>query len=606
MGRAAANDAPADPKAVMEARRAAYREEQGLPDVKWSCFAEQRRHEDFAAVKFAQKQAALQAKNARPDRKVTDFVRRIRRVLDKKSREHGGTEGTYLRECFLNWDADCSGTIDAVEFRKAIRSLGLDISQADASYLVGYYGGVESAYTSVAKDEMTYDLLIEDVVNASIHFLQPQPPIPASARPDGPFPPVLRRFIKKVRQKLFTYITGKGENEQYLVRNAFLNWDKDASGSLSYDEFRNAMWQLNLAMSEEEAIQIVDLYDTSGKGEMRYEQLVKDVCAGVPHFTKQYDDPETIAKLQKLDRAEPTTRGKAHDDERMMQFMFTNRPLEKVPCQLAEEFKIRLKTALFAIMVKKGGTVTSILREAFQAWDQDSSGELNTKEFVGAIGRCGLQIDDATAHQLVNYYDRKGEQGRFGDGEIHYMDLVDELGKTCLHFMATAKANEFHDPTKPVEIETPKRVKQLVGQIRDSILKALPRASVQHGRKKKQVRPRDLLLGTCVRLDRNGSGMLDEKDMLRVFRDLRATLTEGGMRELLIWYGVDGSQRMPYQRLVDDCFPRGGTPVRTPPIKSPQQKVSQSSARKKLARIAAEKATIEKRLRELNAEARAL
>ena len=41
------------------------------------------------------------------------------------------------------------------------------------------------------------------------------------------------------------------------------------------------MWQLNLAMSEEEAIQIVDLYDTSGKGEMRYEQLVKDVCAGV-------------------------------------------------------------------------------------------------------------------------------------------------------------------------------------------------------------------------------------------------------------------------------------------------------------------------------------
>ena len=43
----------------------------------------------------------------------------------------------------------------------------------------------------------------------------------------------------------------------------------------------NAMWQLNLAMSEEEAIQIVDLYDTTGKGEMRYEQLVKDVCAGV-------------------------------------------------------------------------------------------------------------------------------------------------------------------------------------------------------------------------------------------------------------------------------------------------------------------------------------
>ena len=31
---------------------------------------------------------------------------------------------------------------------------------------------------------------------------------------------------------------GKGENEQYLVRNAFLNWDKDASGKLDYGEFR--------------------------------------------------------------------------------------------------------------------------------------------------------------------------------------------------------------------------------------------------------------------------------------------------------------------------------------------------------------------------------
>ena len=51
MGRAAAAAAPTDPKAIMEARRAAYREEQGLPDVKWSCFAEQRKHEDFAAVR---------------------------------------------------------------------------------------------------------------------------------------------------------------------------------------------------------------------------------------------------------------------------------------------------------------------------------------------------------------------------------------------------------------------------------------------------------------------------------------------------------------------------------------------------------------------------
>ena len=61
MGRAAAsNAAPADPKAIMEARRAAYREEQLLPDVKWACFEEQRKHEDFAAVR-RQRGKALQS-----------------------------------------------------------------------------------------------------------------------------------------------------------------------------------------------------------------------------------------------------------------------------------------------------------------------------------------------------------------------------------------------------------------------------------------------------------------------------------------------------------------------------------------------------------------
>jgi Ca2+-binding EF-hand superfamily protein len=581
--------------------------------VKWAAFGEQRRHEDYAAVKFEQKQAALRAKNAHPDKRAGDFVRRLRRVLDLKSREHGGTEGTYLRECFLNWDADCSGTIDAVELKKAIFSLGLRISLSDAQYLVGYYGGVESAYVQGGNtSEMTYHSLIDDVVGSSVHFLQPQPKVPVSARPDGPFQPVLRRFIKKVRQKLFTYITGKGENEQFLIRKAFLSWDKDASGKLDHHEFKNAMWTLNLAISDQEARDIIDCYDPAGVG-IKYEELVRDVCAGVAHFTKQFDDEKIKKHLKTVDRAEAETHSKAHDDERMMMFMFTNRPLEKVPCKVAEEFKVRLKTALFAIMVKKGGTVTSILRDAFLAWDADSSGELDTREFMGACGRVGVTVDHATADQIVKYYDRKGEKGRFGDGEIHYMDLIDELGKTCLHFMATAKANEFQDPTKAVVVDTPKRVKLLVGQIRDSILAGVHRATVQqaHSRRTKVMKPRDLFLSTCVRLDKSGCGLLDEKDMLRVFRDIKATLTEGGMRELLIWYGVDGSQRMPYQVLCDECFPKNGvdtptrTPTRTPRVTSRAQATPRSSA-KKLARITAEKATIEKRLRELTAEARAL
>ena len=61
--------------------------------------------------------------------------------------------------------------------------------------------------------------------------------------------------------------------------------------------------------------------------------------------------------------------------------------------------------------------------------------------------------------------------------------------------------------------------------------------------------------------------MLDEKDLLRVFRDLKVTIVEGGARI------VDGRRRRVAgcpTRLVDDRFRRGGTSVRTPPIKAPQ------------------------------------
>ena len=65
----------------------------------------------------------------------------------------------------------------------------------------------------------------------------------------------------------------------------------------------------------------------------------------VPHFTKQYDDPDA-AKLQKLDWAELAVEARSHDERMMQSTAISPGPLEKVPCQLAEEFKVRLKTAL--------------------------------------------------------------------------------------------------------------------------------------------------------------------------------------------------------------------------------------------------------------------
>ena len=57
----------------------------------------------------------------------------------------------------------------------------------------------------------------------------------------------------------------------------------------------DGVWEF---IDSDEAVQIVDLYDSTGKGEMRYDQLVKDVCAGGRRRPNRLEiAPETTQRL---------------------------------------------------------------------------------------------------------------------------------------------------------------------------------------------------------------------------------------------------------------------------------------------------------------------
>ena len=45
------------------------------------------------------------------------------------------------------------------------------------------------------------------------------------------------------------------------------------------------------------------------------------------------------------------------------------------------------------------------------------------------MSRLGLHISADEAAQVVKYYDREGAHGRYGDNEIAYEDLVDDVTK---------------------------------------------------------------------------------------------------------------------------------------------------------------------------------
>ena len=388
-----------DVEKIRERNRQAYREEQDLPKVKWAAFQEQRRREDIAALRFTAKQAKLKHKLANPDPTVTAFVKKLQRFLRKRMKETGGTEGSVLRQAFLNWDADCSGELSAGEFTGALRSLGCVISQREASAIVNYYD-------LEGDGEMTYPPLVEDVARGARHFLQH--PEKESARPADAFEAAdsarphrrnphkdefMSAFLTKLRKILMKHMRRYGENENILVRRAFLNWDADASGLISAPELKGALNQLGMHINNKEAKRIVEFYDVYKQGEFQYRGLVADVSNGVPTFMEH-----------------PESEGKSHldvpdeDDLAVAGRMFTARATQRSDNALVERFKQSLTQCLEDKMIREGGTIASIMREAFLFWDSDSSGALDVNEFKGALHRVGLRLSTAEASQVVRYY----------------------------------------------------------------------------------------------------------------------------------------------------------------------------------------------------------
>lgn len=295
------------------------------------------------------------------------------------------------------------------------------------------------------------------------------------------------------------------------------------------------------------------------------------------------------------------------------------RPYERTQNALAEEFKMKLRGAVEARIIQHGGTVQSILREAFLFWDSDASGELNVREFTGAMARVGMALSHEHSQQVVRYYDRKGNRGRFGDGEIHYMDLVDEISKNIPHFISHPvtgrEAAPNADVPEYVTVAVPDDVAAHVAEVRRGALNAAPRATLRRGQR---LDARDLLHGTLLRVDRAGTGRLDQRALQKALKQLRVGLNDRQVHELVCWYDNNGTNALPYLALVEDAFPKGTTyalaatrslprlPASASPSRSapptPSTGTPMATSRRKMARINAEKATIERRLRQLQGQ----
>lgn len=497
--------------------REKLRTEQMLPDVRWRVLREQRRREE-AAARVAQRRLAKKE----PTAVVLSLLERLRSKLDRIVKMRGGTEYSVLKSCLLQWGSKATGRLSSEELLQALTSLGLRTTVGECEETIACYGNEYNALCSAV---------------ACRHFLQhpsqQQPTQIPSSRAD--LSPLVRRFLKKLRRKLAVLVERHGEYERIILHRALVDWGTsrgdDGDGKLGARQLLGAMSQVGMKLSIDEATEILQAFSFSPHS------LTDAVCEDVPHF---FDSRKKISK-----RAAPEEDA---EDERALWKMFTARPVDgPVPKKNAvvEMFKINLRKALDKRSKSGGGPAPSILREACLFWDADASGELNAREFRGAMARVGLLLSKDDALQVVRFYDRNGKVGKYDDGEIHYKDLVDDVLRHVPHFTtcpqtpSARKTNVVVTPSESVA----------------AVLEKIRTGAVSAAKGRKKMNPRDLLLGTCVRVDRENRGKLTKSAFVKVLRELRIRDDVGGLDDLVAWYNNDGTRiTIPYGNVVDDAF----------------------------------------------------
>lgn len=221
---------------------------------------------------------------------VVSFIDAVRSVLKRKMAIEGGTELSHLRYSFLMFDHDYSNALDEEELTSAMhKNMGLQISREQATEVVSFYDRKGTG-------QMNYHLLLQDVMKGQPLMLQ-HPEVSARSLANTrknlesnpfiikPFDAIPNKRMEQFKRNLITVLNQKikyeGGSIRSRVRNAFTQWDPKFLGKIyRWEDLQGAIRLLSLNISEDEARNIISIYDVNRNGEMDYriflEDLVKD------------------------------------------------------------------------------------------------------------------------------------------------------------------------------------------------------------------------------------------------------------------------------------------------------------------------------------------
>jgi Ca2+-binding EF-hand superfamily protein len=463
---------------------------------------------------------------------VRKFIGSLKKSVRKTMRDKGGTAYSIIRHMFIYWDTDKSGDISSNELQMITNSLGIKISLKDIDEVIAYYDNGKN------QNEMSYHELLKDIERGEpkmTEFIDESKnhnediSLRYEDRDDLKSrvkPTIVEQFLEATRNYIAIKMRNEGSTPFAHVRHLFNMYDYDYSNGLNASELRRAANKgMKMCMTPEQANQILEYYDTYKTGDINYDDFLKDVCIGVkPILSYTEVSTEEVQKAKYSLSINP----------------LLPKPFKAPPNKALEKFKFQIKTVLCDRVANEGGTLTSLIKEAFTAWDHKGTGKLsNWEDILQVANRLNVSITKEDAESLMKSYDRDKT------GEMIYGELMKDILGEDPHFLADNSVVQasLYQPSS--------RCPELVTRAIDRLCSA---ANIYAQKSKGFLQPRDLLHGTFLKFDTEHSGRISESALVEAAETLKVRFNTEELQKFLTWFDTSGREKFDYNEFIRQVY----------------------------------------------------
>lgn len=512
---------------------------------KWLALQEAVKLEDYRRETFFKQRIEKDTKQV--PLTIRKFIGSLKKSVRKTMRDKGGTAYSIIRQMFIYWDADKSGDISPKELQMITNSLGIRISPQDIQDVVTYYdngrGDNEMSYQELLRDIEEGEPTMTEFVNESKSHNDD-----ISLRyedlddlKDRTKPLIVDQFLEATRNYIAIKMRNEGSTPFAHVRQLFNNYDYDYSNGLNASELRRAANKgMKMCVTPEQAEQIVQYYDRSHTGDITYDDFLKDVCIGVKPILSY-----TEVSTEEVQRAKHS----------LSINPLLPKPFKAPPNRALEKIKFQIKTVLCDRVANEGGTLTSLVKEAFTAWDHKGTGKLsNWEDIVQVANRLNVSISKEDAESLMKSYDRDNT------GEMIYGELMKDILQEDPHFLAdnAVVLASLYPPTS--------RCPEVVRRAIDRLLNA---TNIYIAKSKGFLKARDLLHGTFLKFDPEQSGRITASALVEAAETLQVRFNSEELQKLLTWFDTNGRERFDYNEFIRQVY---GDDIMTRKLQLPAMK----------------------------------